>query len=82
MGAELLIETIARMADGTIAETPQDESLVTYAPRLERLESQVDWARPAAVVDCQLFLHPVELAAEPQKLWARMVALWTAARGE
>ena len=32
VGARLLVETVDRLARGPIAETPQDESLVTYAP--------------------------------------------------
>jgi methionyl-tRNA formyltransferase len=51
IGADLLIDTIARMASGAITATPQDESRATYAPRLERHESQIDWQRPAAEVD-------------------------------
>jgi methionyl-tRNA formyltransferase len=63
-GGELLIETIAAIRAGTSVETPQDESLVTYASRLERHESQIDWARPAQVVDRQIRgLQPWPLAA-------------------
>jgi methionyl-tRNA formyltransferase len=64
LGAELLITTIAEMEAGTSREIPQDETRVTYAARLERHESQVDWARPAAVVDRQIRgLQPWPLAA-------------------
>lgn len=64
MGADLLIATLARMSDGPIAETPQDESKVTYAPKLERHESRIDWARPAVEIDRQIRgLQPWPLAA-------------------
>ena len=64
MGADLLIATLERMNDGPIAEEPQDESKVTYAPKLERHESRIDWARPAAEIDRQIRgLQPWPLAA-------------------
>ena len=64
MGAELLITTVDRLAAGAVVATPQDETLVTYAPRLERRESRIDWARPAADVHNQIRgLQPWPLAA-------------------
>jgi methionyl-tRNA formyltransferase len=48
LGAGLLVETVDRLAAGAIAETPQPEDGVTYAKRLERSESRVDWDQPAA----------------------------------
>jgi methionyl-tRNA formyltransferase len=63
-GAPLLVDTLDRLASGPIAGNPQDESLVTYAHRLERHESQIDWNRPAMVVHNQIRgLHPWPLAA-------------------
>lgn len=50
LGADLLGETLAALARGPVTETVQDEHLVTYAHRLERRESSLDWAQPAAVV--------------------------------
>ena len=47
LGAGLLVETVDRLATGPIVEDPQDERQVTYAHRLERSESRVDWSRPA-----------------------------------
>ncbi len=64
MGAELLVATIARMASGAISETPQNESGVTYAAKLERCESQIDWNRFAVEIDRQVRgLQPWPLAA-------------------
>ena len=64
LGAELLVATIANMASGAVAEIPQDESGVTYAARLERSESQIDWTRPAVEIDRQIRgLQPWPLAA-------------------
>jgi len=64
MGADLLVATLARMEAGGVAEVPQDESKVTYAPRLERHESQINWERPAVDIDRQIRgLQPWPLAA-------------------
>ncbi len=62
-GATLLVETLNRMAEGPVTEVPQDESLVTYAERLHRAESAVNWTRPAVEIDRQIRgLQPWPLA--------------------
>jgi methionyl-tRNA formyltransferase len=64
LGAGLLRETLDRMADGTATEEAQDGSLVTHAARLDRRDSEIDWARPArAVHDHIRGLHPWPYAA-------------------
>lgn len=62
-GAALLVETLDRLAAGPIAEETQPDEGVTYAARLERAESQVDWTRPAHEVHNQIRgLQPWPLA--------------------
>ena len=46
-GADLLLATLDDLEHGRAAETPQDETMVTYAPKLTKAEGQVDWRRPA-----------------------------------
>lgn len=46
-GASLLGVTLTPWAVGALGESPQDESLVTYAPQLKRQEAQLDWSLPA-----------------------------------
>lgn len=46
-GAELLITTLNEIAEGRATETAQDESLVSYAPKLTKTEGRIDWRRPA-----------------------------------
>lgn len=63
LGAPLLVDTIDRLAAGPVTEKPQDESAVTYAHRLERRESEIDWRRPARDVHNQVRgLQPWPLA--------------------
>jgi methionyl-tRNA formyltransferase len=54
LGADLVVDTMDRLAGGSagppvppIKEEPQREEDATYANRLERSESRVDWNRPA-----------------------------------
>ena len=46
-GADLLVETLDAIADGTAIETPQDSASATYAPKITKSEGVVDWTRPA-----------------------------------
>jgi len=63
-GTQLLVDTLDRLEAGTAAGTPQDETLVTYAARLDRRDSQIDWTRPARAIHNQIRgLHPWPLAA-------------------
>ena len=51
MGAELLLETLAEIAGGRCRARPQPDRGVTYAARIERGETAIDWREPAAAVD-------------------------------
>jgi methionyl-tRNA formyltransferase len=63
-GSSALIETLDRLAAGTVTEVPQSEEGVTYAERLDRRDSQVDWTRPARALHNQIRgLHPWPLAS-------------------
>jgi methionyl-tRNA formyltransferase len=58
-GGALLVETVDRLAAGPVVEVPQDEALVTYAPRLTKEDGIVDWSRPAPAIHNQVrALHP------------------------
>lgn len=54
LGAEALSETVAALAAGTAARTPQNEAEMTYAPMLGRELSAMDWTRSAAAISCQV----------------------------
>jgi methionyl-tRNA formyltransferase len=62
-GARLILPVIGALRAGTATETPQDESLVTYAPKLTRDDGVIDWTAPAASIHNQVRgLHPWPLA--------------------
>ena len=52
MGAEALIEALALVEMGAVREEPQDDSLATYAPKIEREMTRVDWRSEARMVSC------------------------------
>jgi methionyl-tRNA formyltransferase len=47
LGADLLVATLNRMAQGPVNEEPQDDRHATYAARLTKEDGLVDWARSA-----------------------------------
>ncbi len=50
LGAAGLLEVLAAIEQGTMAPHPQPEDGVSYAPKLTKELSPVDWQQPAAVV--------------------------------
>jgi methionyl-tRNA formyltransferase len=50
MGAMGLIEALALIEVGQVVETPQNDALATYAPKIERSMTKVDWSAGAEVV--------------------------------
>jgi methionyl-tRNA formyltransferase len=52
LGALALIEALSLLDIGEIAERPQDESLATFAPKIERDDARIDWTHPAAAIAC------------------------------
>ncbi len=52
LGALALIEALSLLDIGQLVERPQDESLATFAPKIERDDARIDWTRPAAVIAC------------------------------
>lgn len=50
LGAELLVETLARLERGELTPTPQNDADATYAPILNREDGQVDWTKTATEI--------------------------------
>jgi methionyl-tRNA formyltransferase len=50
ISAEALVESLALIENGVGEEKPQDESKVTFAPRIEREDARVDWSKDAITV--------------------------------
>ncbi|HLH18621.1 MAG TPA: methionyl-tRNA formyltransferase [Bryobacteraceae bacterium] len=54
MGADLLVETLAGLAAGTIVPEKQDPAQATYAPLLKKEDGRIEWSRPAAAIHNQV----------------------------
>ena len=54
-GADLMVQAMSELAQkGVLASTPQDESLVTYAHKLEKAEAAIDWQKSAVEISRQV----------------------------
>jgi methionyl-tRNA formyltransferase len=55
IGANLMVQAMAELAEkGSLPATPQDESLVTYAHKLEKSEAAIDWQKTAVEISRQV----------------------------
>ena len=50
VGADLMGRALAALERGSLTFTPQAEDGVTYAKKIEKAESRIDWSKPAAEV--------------------------------
>jgi methionyl-tRNA formyltransferase len=53
MGADLLIKTLNQMRSGNLHEREQDETQVTYAPKLTKEMGWLDGSKKVTELDCQ-----------------------------
>ena len=53
-GAALLVETLPAIAAGNAVAVPQAEEGATYAKKIRPKEARLNWARPAAELDCKI----------------------------
>ena len=51
IASEAAVEALAGLAEGTMKPAPQPEAGVTWAPKLTREDSRLDWTRPAAQLE-------------------------------
>jgi methionyl-tRNA formyltransferase len=78
LGAEAIVEALAQLARGTLPCVPQPIEGVTYAAKLTKADSPIDWTLPAAaIVDQVRAFDPVpgsiaeidRLPGAPLKIW-------------
>jgi methionyl-tRNA formyltransferase len=74
-GAELMPEALARLVDGKLSLTLQATDGVTYAKKIDKAETRIDWSRPAPEVHNRIRgLSPVPGA------WCEMIVIGTSER--
>ncbi|MEP1776361.1 MAG: methionyl-tRNA formyltransferase [Nitratireductor sp.] len=74
--ATLMVEALAALEAGRLALTPQPAEGITYARKIDKGETRIDWARPAAEIHNHIRgLSPfpgawceARLAAKPERL--------------
>ena len=55
IGADLMVDAMKQLAEkGSLPATPQDESLVTYAAKLQKSEASIDWSQSADLISRQV----------------------------
>jgi methionyl-tRNA formyltransferase len=54
MGARMIVEALAKMETGALEQTPQPADGVTYAAKIDKAETRIDWTRPAVEIERQL----------------------------
>ena len=54
MGAQLMVETLSGLDGGTVKPVPQPEDGVTYAKKIDKAETRMDWGRTAQELDRQI----------------------------
>ncbi|HEY0282482.1 MAG TPA: methionyl-tRNA formyltransferase [Rhizomicrobium sp.] len=70
LGASLMVRALAALERGGVTERKQDESGATYAKKILKEESRIDWSKSAFEIDCLIrALSPAPGA-------------WTEAKGE
>jgi methionyl-tRNA formyltransferase len=50
LGADLTVQALSALERGTLALTPQPEAGVTYAAKIDKNETRIDWRKPWAEV--------------------------------
>jgi methionyl-tRNA formyltransferase len=50
LGADLMVRALAALSRGALDAVPQGEAGVTYAAKIDKGETRIDWSRPAADV--------------------------------
>jgi methionyl-tRNA formyltransferase len=50
LGARVLVEQLDNIVMGRLEAVEQDDSLVTYAPKIDKQDAEIDWSLPAAEI--------------------------------
>jgi len=62
-GAQVLLRTVAAIKDGSLTRTRQDDSLATYAAKIEKSDCVIDFSRSAKEIHDQIRgLSPIPLS--------------------
>ncbi len=54
LGADLMGRALGALERGGIEPVPQSSDGVTYAKKIDKAETRIDWTRPATEIDCKI----------------------------
>ncbi|MCZ2327993.1 methionyl-tRNA formyltransferase [Bartonella sp. F02] len=54
IGAELIVEALSALEQGHLKLTPQSQEGVTYAQKIKKEETRIDWTKPAELIHKQI----------------------------
>ena len=54
LGADLMVRALGALERGAVAPRPQPEDGVTYAKKISKEESRIDWSKSAQEIDCHI----------------------------
>jgi methionyl-tRNA formyltransferase len=80
LGGRLMVETLELAACGGLHAVPQPAEGVNYAHKIEKAEAALDWALPAATLECRVrAFNPFPGASttfqgEPLKVWGAQIS--------
>lgn len=78
VGAQLLVETLDMIADGTAQYIPQDHSVATHTSMITKEFGEIDWSKSAKAIECLIRgLNPWPSAYA--FLDTKMLKIWKAA---
>ncbi len=75
LGAQLIVQALDGLVQGRLQAVAQDGSLASYANKIAKSESAMDWQQPATVLERRLRAFDpfpggsAELLGQPLKLW-------------
>jgi len=79
LGAELVVEALRALGEGRLRPVPQPEGGATYAPKITKAETVIDWREPAArLADRVRAFDPFPGAAFRTPLGEAPIKLWRA----
>jgi len=52
LGADLMVRALAALERDSVSERPQSSDGATYARKIAKEETRIDWSRPAREIDC------------------------------
>ena len=50
LGGKLLVDRLDDIADGSLKAVAQDDTLATYAPKIDKQDAEIDWQLPASEI--------------------------------